>query len=25
VSFGKEEFEDYFKSFLRPQLVQMLF
>ena len=25
VSFGKEEFEEYFKSFLRPQLVQMLF
>lgn len=25
VSFGEEEFEDYFKSFLRPQLVQMLF
>ena len=25
ISFGKEEFEDYFKSFLRPQLVQMLF
>ena len=25
VTFGKEEFEDYFKSFLRPQLVQMLF
>ena len=25
VSFGKEEVEDYFKSFLRPQLVQMLF
>lgn len=25
VSFGKAEFEDYFKSFLRPQLVQMLF
>lgn len=25
VSFGKEEFEDYFKSFLRPLLVQMLF
>ena len=25
VSFGKEEFEEFFKSFLRPQLVQMLF
>ncbi len=25
VNFGKEEFEDYFKSFLRPQLVEMLF
>lgn len=25
VNFGKEEFEDYFKSFLRPQLVDMLF
>ena len=25
VTFGREEFEDYFKSFLRPQLVQMLF
>ena len=25
ISFGEEEFEDYFKSFLRPQLVQMLF
>lgn len=25
VNFGKEEFEDYFKSFLRPQLAEMLF
>ena len=25
VYFGEEEFEDYFKSFLRPQLVEMLF
>jgi len=25
VNFGKEEFEDYFKSFLRPQLIDMLF
>ena len=25
VNFGKGEFEDYFKSFLRPQLVDMLF
>ena len=25
VNFGKEEFEDYFKAFLRPQLVEMLF
>ncbi|HBC28800.1 MAG TPA: hypothetical protein DC006_03870 [Prevotellaceae bacterium] len=25
VEFGREEFEDYFKSFLRPQLVEMLF
>lgn len=25
VTFGREEFEDYFKLFLRPQLVQMLF
>ena len=25
VNFGEEEFEDYFKSFLRPQLVDMLF
>ena len=25
VNFGKEEFEDFFKSFLRPQLVEMLF
>ena len=25
VNFGEEEFEDYFKSFLRPQLVEMLF
>ena len=25
VNFGREEFEDYFKSFLRPQLVEMLF
>ena len=25
VNFGNEEFEDYFKSFLRPQLVEMLF
>ena len=24
-NFGREEFEDYFKSFLRPQLVEMLF
>jgi len=25
VNFGREEFETYFKSFLRPQLVEMLF
>lgn len=25
VNFGKEEFEAFFKSFLRPQLVEMLF
>ena len=25
VNFGEAEFEDYFKSFLRPQLVDMLF
>ena len=25
VNFGKEEFETYFKGFLRPQLVEMLF
>lgn len=25
VNFGSQEFEDYFKSFLRPQLVDMLF
>lgn len=25
VNFGKEEFENYFKEFLRPQLVEMLF
>ena len=25
VNFGEEEFEGYFKSFLRPQLVEMLF
>lgn len=25
VQFGKEEFESYFKTFLRPQLVEMLF
>lgn len=25
VNFGKEEFESYFKAFLRPQLVEMLF
>lgn len=25
VDFGAEEFENYFKSFLRPQLVEMLF
>ena len=25
VNFGDAEFEDYFKSFLRPQLVDMLF
>ncbi|MEG2513834.1 MAG: hypothetical protein RSA92_00720 [Bacteroidaceae bacterium] len=25
VNFGTEEFENYFKSFLRPQLVEMLF
>ena len=25
VNFGEEEFENYFKDFLRPQLVQMLF
>ena len=25
VDFGKEEFENYFKEFLRPQLIEMLF
>ena len=25
VDFGKEEFENFFKSFLRPQLIDMLF
>lgn len=25
VEFGKEQFESYFKAFLRPQLVDMLF
>lgn len=25
VDFGAEEFENYFKSFLRPQLIEMLF
>jgi V/A-type H+-transporting ATPase subunit E len=25
VNFGKDEFENYFKAFLRPQLVNMLF
>lgn len=25
VNFGREEFENYFKTFLRPQLVEMLF
>lgn len=25
VDFGKEEFEAYFKNFLRPQLIEMLF
>ena len=25
MNFGDAEFEDYFKSFLRPQLVDMLF
>lgn len=25
VNFGKEEFESYFKNFLRPQLIEMLF
>ncbi|MBQ8361861.1 MAG: hypothetical protein IJX44_07960 [Bacteroidaceae bacterium] len=25
VNFGEEEFENYFKAFLRPQLVEMLF
>ena len=25
INFGEEEFENYFKSFLRPQLVEMLF
>ncbi len=25
VDFGKQELEDYFKSFLRPQLIDMLF
>ena len=25
VNFGKDEFENYFKAFLRPQLVDMLF
>lgn len=25
VDFGKEELESYFKNFLRPQLVEMLF
>ena len=25
IDFGKEEFENYFKSFLRPQLIEMIF
>ena len=25
VNFGETEFEEYFKSFLRPQLVEMIF
>ena len=25
INFGEEEFENYFKSFLRPQLIEMLF
>lgn len=25
VNFGKDEFENYFKEFLRPQLIEMLF
>ena len=25
VDFGKEELENYFKAFLRPQLIEMLF
>ena len=25
VNFGKEEFETYFKEFLRPQMIEMLF
>ena len=25
VNFGEAEFEDYFKNFLRPQLVEMIF
>ena len=25
VEFGQEEFENYFKAFLRPQLIEMLF
>lgn len=25
INFGEEEFENYFKAFLRPQLVEMLF
>jgi hypothetical protein len=25
VNFGEEEFMNYFKEFLRPQLVEMLF
>jgi len=25
VNFGEEEFMNYFKAFLRPQLVEMLF
>ncbi len=25
VNFGEEEFENYFKEFLRPQLIKLLF